>query len=181
MLLAVLEVLVRKHRIMKPFYLLLMTLPFTQSQLLDETDVHNTDTHWNHVTIRRLIDTRIHNKPNDYETKDNTEQGKNIAREWSGSIDPETDLDAFGRKVCKVTTCRRGQCVFAGCSNPTSCNGGFSFSRCCHSHNHNCWMKQMCTTPIRIGITLQYDVSSIPEFITNRTITKQKTTLKPNR
>ena len=106
------------------FPLLLTLLPFTQSQLLDETDVHNTDTHWNHVTIRRLIDTRIHNKPNDYETKDNTEHGKNIAREWSGSIDPETDLDAFGRKVCKVTTCRRGQCVFAGCSNPTSCNGG---------------------------------------------------------
>ena len=84
------------------FFLLLTLLPFTQSQLLDETDVHNIDTHWNHVTIRRLIDTRIHNKPNDYETKDNTEQGKNIAREWSGSIDPETDLDAFGRKVCKI-------------------------------------------------------------------------------
>ena len=80
--------------------------------------------HWNHITIQRLVEQRIHKKEEEYETVDNTEHGRALRREWAGPSGAENKLDDMGRKVCSVTTCRQGQCVFAGCSNPTTCNGG---------------------------------------------------------
>jgi hypothetical protein len=81
------------------------------------------ETHWDHITIRRLIEQRIQKKEIVYTRPDNTEHGHALRLEWGNEV-KQHELDNLGRKVCKTTTCRRGQCVFAGCSNPTSCTGG---------------------------------------------------------
>lgn len=78
--------------------------------------------HWNHLTIRRLIEQRIHKRNNQYRKQDDTEHGVALEREWGGTS--KDKLDEMGRKECATTSCRHGQCVFAGCNNPTSCNGG---------------------------------------------------------
>ena len=107
----------------------LFLLPFVVQKVVSkpiDPDVHelyHKEPHWEHITIRRLIEQRIHKTSIKYRTPDTTEHGHAVRREWGSLVDAK-DLDALGRKVCTHTTCRHGQCVFAGCSNPTFCNGG---------------------------------------------------------